>query len=231
MAQSEINRATKNRESVKKHIRLEPAKNRRTVKNWAASAGQFRFIDIMATIKKTKRSPLRTPLIKYEPTVGLEPPPPVADFVSAPSGHLRSLSPPSLAAFPGNYSKPSQFPGAHFASWFKILCPLNKKTAHIFMHGAISEPTVGLEPTPTVADFVSAPSGRLRSLSVPSMAPFPENCSKPSQFSGAHFASQFVFSLIYKKTVPFSCTVKFQADCQTRTDYLRVTSALLYLVS
>ena len=49
----EINRATKNRESVKKHIRLEPAKNRRTVKNWAASAGQFRFIDIMATIKNT----------------------------------------------------------------------------------------------------------------------------------------------------------------------------------
>ena len=99
----------------------------------------------MATIKKTKRSPLRTPLIKYEPTVGLEPPPPVADFVSAPSGRLRSLSPPS-------------------------------------------------------------------------MAPFPGNCSKPSQFPGAHSASQFVFSLIYKKTVPFSCTVKFQADCQTRTD-------------
>ena len=77
---------------------------------------------------------------------------------------------------------------------------------------------IRLELTPTVADFVSAPSGRLRSLSVPSMAPFPENCSKHSQFSGAHFASQFVFSLIYKKTVPFSCTVKFQADCQTRTD-------------
>ena len=91
----------------------------------------------MATIKKTKRSPLRTPLIKYEPTVRLEPPPTVADFVSAPSGHLRSLSPPSLAAFPGNCSKPSQFPGAHFASWFKILCPLNKKTAQILMHGTI----------------------------------------------------------------------------------------------
>ena len=181
MAQSEINRATKNRESVKKHIRLELT-------------------------------------------------PPVADFVSAPSGRLRSLSPPSMAPFPGNCSKPSQFPGAHFASQF-VFSLIYKKTAHIFMHGAISEPTVGLEPTPTVADFVSAPSGRLRSLSPPSMAPFPGNCSKPSQFPGAHFASQFVFSLIYKKTVPFSCTVKFKADCQTRTDYLRVTSALLYLVS
>ena len=99
MAQSEINRATKNRESVKKHIRLELT-------------------------------------------------PAVADFVSAPSGRLRSLSPPSLAPFPENCSKHSQFPGAHSASWFKILCPLNKKTAHIFMHGAISEPTVGLEPAP-----------------------------------------------------------------------------------
>ena len=118
-------------------------------------------------------------------------PPSVADFVSAPSGHLRSLSPPSLAAFPGNCSKPSQFPGAHSASWFKILCPLNKKTAHIFMHGAISEPTVRLEPTPPVADFVSAPSGRLRSLPPPSLAAFPGNCSKPSQFPGAHFASWF----------------------------------------
>ena len=55
-------------------------------------------------------------------------------------------------------------------------------------------------PPPPVADFVSAPSGHLRSLSVPSMAPFPETCSKPSQFPGAHSASQFVFSLIYKKT-------------------------------
>ena len=119
------------------------------------------------------------------------PPPTVADFVSAPSGHLRSLSPPSLAAFPGNCSKHSQFYGAHFASWFKILCTLNKKTAHIFMHGAISEPTVGLEPTPTVADFVSAPSGRLRSLPPPSLAAFPGNCSKPSQFPGAHSASWF----------------------------------------
>ena len=145
----------------------------------------------MATIKKTKRSPLRTPLIKYEPTVGLEPTPTVADFVSAPSGRLRSLPVPSMAPFPGNCSKPSQFPGAHSASWFKILCPLNKKTAHIFMHGAISEPTVRLEPTPPVADFVSAPFGRLRSLPVPSMAPFPENCSKPSQFPGAHSASWF----------------------------------------
>lgn len=97
MAQSEINRATKNRESVKKHIRLELT-------------------------------------------------PPVADFVSAPSGRLRSLSPPSLAAFPGNCSKPSQFPGAHSASWFKILCPLNKKTAHIFMHGTILSRLSDLNP-------------------------------------------------------------------------------------
>ena len=182
MAQSEINRATKNRESVKKHIRLE-----------------------------------------LTPTV--------ADFVSAPSGRLRSLSVPSMAPFPENCSKPSQFPGAYFASWFKILCPLNKKTAHIFMHGTILSRLSDSNPPPPVADFVSAPSGRLRSLSPPSLAAFPGNCSKPSQFPGAHFASQFVFSLIYKKTVPFSCTVKFQADCQTRTDYLRVTSALLYLVS
>ena len=65
------------------------------------------------------------------------PPPPVADFVSAPSGRLRSLSVPSMTPFPENCSKPSQFPGAHFASWFKILCPLNKKNAHIFMHGTI----------------------------------------------------------------------------------------------
>ena len=81
------------------------------------------------------------------------------------------------------------------------------------------EPTVGLEPTPTVADFVSAPSGRLRSLPVPSMAPFPENCSKHSQFSGAHFASQFVFSLIYKKNrAYFYARCYFRADCQTRTN-------------
>ena len=77
---------------------------------------------------------------------------------------------------------------------------------------------IRLEPPPAVADFVSSPSGRLRSLSPPSLAAFPGNCSKPSQFPGAHFASQFVFSLIYKKTVPFSFTVKFQADCQTRTN-------------
>ena len=142
MAQSEINRATKNRESVKKHIRLEL-------------------------------------------------PPSVADFVSAPSGHLRSLSPPSLAAFPENCSKPSQFPGAHFASWFKILCPLNKKNRAYFYARYYFKPTVGLEPTPTVADFVSAPSGRLRSLPPPSLAAFPGNCSKPSQFPGAHSASWF----------------------------------------
>ena len=117
-------------------------------------------------------------------------PPAVADFVSAPFGRLRSLSPPSLAAFPGNCSKPSQFSGAHFASQF-VFSLIYKKTAHIFMHGAISEPTVGLELTPAVADFVSAPSGRLRSLSPPSLAAFPENCSKPSQFPGAHSASWF----------------------------------------
>ena len=76
---------------------------------------------------------------------------------------------------------------------------------------------IRLELPPSVADFVSAPSGHLRSLSPPSLAAFPGNCSKPSQFPGAHSASQFVFSLIYKKNMPFSCTVKFQADCQTRT--------------
>ena len=62
---------------------------------------------------------------------------------------------------------------------------------------------IRLELTPTVADFVSAPSGHLRSLSPPSLAPFPENCSKHSQFPGAHSASQFVFSLIYKKNRAF----------------------------
>ena len=168
----------------------------------------------MATIKKTKRSPLRTPLIKYEPTVRLEPPPTVADFVAAPSGHLRSLSPPSLAAFPGNCSKPSQFSGAHFASQF-VFSLIYKKNRAFFLHGQISSRLSDSNLPPSVADFVSAPSGHLRSLSPPSLAAFPGNCSKPSQFPGAHSASQFVFSLIYKKTVPFSCTVKFQADCRT----------------
>ena len=59
------------------------------------------------------------------------------------------------------------------------------------MHGTIFEPTVGLELTPPVADFLSAPYGRLRSLSPPSMAAFPEKCSMPSHFSGAHSASWF----------------------------------------
>ena len=119
MAQSEINRATKNRESVKKHIRLEL-------------------------------------------------PPSVADFVSAPSGHLRSLSPPSLAAFPGNCSKPSQFPGAHSASWFKILCPLNKKNRAYFYARYYFKPTVGLEPAQnrrTVKNW-AASAGQFRFIDI-----------------------------------------------------------------
>ena len=128
------------------------------------------------------------------------PPPPVADFVSAPSGRLRSLSPPSLAAFPGNCSKPSQFPGAHSASQF-VFSLIYKKKPCLFPARSNFKPTVRLEPPPTVADFVSAPSGHLRSLSVPSMAPFPENCSKPSQFSGAHSASLFkILCPLNKKT-------------------------------
>ncbi len=96
------------------------------------------------------------------------PTPQVADFVSAPSGRLRSLSPPSLAAFPGNCSKPSQFPGAHSASWFKILCPLNKKNRAYFYARYYFKPTVGLEPAQnrrTVKNW-AASAGQFRFIDI-----------------------------------------------------------------
>ena len=54
----------------------------------------------------------------------------------------------------------------------------------------------GLEPLPTVADIVSAPSGRLRSLSCASMRTFPKNAAHLLAFLGAHFGKGFnpVFS-------------------------------------